>query len=634
MCYAEPDVDQPMTESQQHWRQAPVRPNDLPPMDLRVRREADGNIWLSHGMPLASFPGLFIDHISAQAEAQADKTAYARRGTGGAVAGADWHRLNYADLGTRVRRVAGWFAQQDARGEVVLLLTGNSIDHAVLRLGAIVAGVIVCPVSAAYLTAGGDFSRLAYVRDLVKPRFLFADTAAAMLDAADVFARGNYTLLTRDLAQAEALPMRSVGLAQLEQATPLSGDGDGDPDAPCAYMLTSGSTGKPKAVVQTQRMILSNLHQAKQILGQAAGWSQYMLDWLPWSHVSGAFNLYAAAIFGGSLYIDDGKPAPGLFAETLANLREVPLAYFCNVPLGYGMLVDALREDSTLREVFFEKLRLMLYGGAGLSQPVMDALQGMAVEATGNRIMMTTGYGLTESASGCMAIYFPTDKVGIGLPMPGVETRLVPLGDDRYEIRLRGPNVMPGYLDNPGATRDAFDDEGCFRTGDAARFHDENDPQQGLAYAGRLVEEFKLSSGTWVRAGAVRADILAAFSPMLSDLLLCGVNEAFLAALVVPNIAGLQMISGSKSSDPKVLAEHPLVKAKLRQCLEDYNAAHPASSSALRRLAFMQSLPDPQRHEISDKGTINQRIAADNRSEEIAQLFSDAPQDHVIVAPA
>jgi feruloyl-CoA synthase len=626
------DVIHGMTDSQQHWRHAPVRPNDLPPMDLRVRREADGHIWLTHGMPLEPFAALFIHHISQQALAQPDKTAYARREPGGAAAGAAWDRLSYGELEVRVRRVAGWFTEQDARGEVLLLLTGNSIDHAVVRLGAIAAGVVVCPVSAAYLTAGGDFGRLAYVRDLVQPRYLFADVAATVLGAASIFAQGDYTLLSSDLAGSDGLPIRTIDLHHLEQSSPLEGSGDGDPDAPCAYMLTSGSTGRPKAVIQTQRMILSNLHQARQILGQAAGWSEYMLDWLPWSHVSGAFNLYAAATFGGSLYIDDGKPALGLFAETIANLREAPLTYFCNVPLGYGMLVDALRDDSKLRQVFFEKLRLMLYGGAGLSQPVMDALQGMAVAETGSRIMMTTGYGLTESASGCMAIYFPTDKVGIGLPMPGVETRLVPLGDARYEIRLRGPNVMQGYLNNPQATAGAFDEDGCFRTGDAARFHDESDPEQGLAYAGRLVEEFKLSSGTWVRAGAVRAEILAAFSPAFSDLLLCGVNEAFLAALVVPNIAGLQTLSGLDSTDPTVLAAHPSVRAKLEQCLRNYNGANPGRSSALRRLAFMQSPPDPQRHEISDKGTINQRIAADNRSDEIANLFKDAPGKQVIVA--
>lgn len=622
-----------MADTQQAWRSAPVRPNDLPPMDLRVRRDNDGSIWLAHGMALESFDGLFINHISRQAAAQPEKTAYARREAGGAVKGAPWLRISYAALENRVRCIAGWFSAQSARGDVLLILTGNSLEHALVRLGALAAGVIVCPVSAGYIAAGGDFARLAYVRDLVKPRFLFADSTASVVAASELFGAGDYMLLTADASSADSLALPVLTLAELEQTTPLAGDGGGDPDAPAAYMLTSGSTGRPKAVVQTQRMILANLHQARQILGKAAGWSEYMLDWLPWSHVSGAFNLYAAATFGGTLHIDDGKPVPGLFAETVANLRDMPLPYFCNVPLGYGMLVDALREDKDLQRVFFEKLRLMLYGGAGLSQPVMDALQGMAVEQTGNRIMMTTGYGLTESASGCMAIYFPSDRVGIGLPMPGVETRLVPLEDDRFEIRLRGPNVMREYLDNPEATAAAFDEEDCFRTGDAARFHDPDDPEQGLAYAGRLVEEFKLSSGTWVRAGSVRASVLAALSPALGDVLLCGLNEAYLAVLAVPSVGGLQSITGLKSTDLAELCTHPATREHLERCLDEYNAANPGNSTAIRRLAFMQQAPDPQRHEISDKGTINQQIAAENRRDEIAALYTLEPGSHVIVAP-
>lgn len=601
-------------------------------MDLRVEKADDGSIWLRHGLPLESFDGLFLSHIRRQAATQPEKAAYAQRGAGGAVAGAPWKSISYGQLEQRVRRIAGWFQAQGARGDVVLLLTGNSIEHAVLRLGAIAAGAIVCPVSAGYLAATGDFGRLAYVRDLVKPRYLFAEDAQVMSPAARLFAEGEYTLLTVSTEGADVgLPMVTLETVEEEgEACTLEGDGGGDPDAPAAYMLTSGSTGRPKAVVQTQRMILSNHHQARQILGRAAGWSEYMLDWLPWSHVSGAFNLYAAAVFGGTLYIDDGKPVPGLFDETIANLRDMPLPYFCNVPLGYGMLVDALRDDDDLQRVFFEKLRLMLYGGAGLSQPVMDALQSMAVAQTGQRVMMTTGYGLTESASGCMAIYFPSDKVGIGLPMPGLETRLVPLEDDRFEIRLRGPNVMAGYFDNAEATADAFDDDGCFRTGDAARFHDPDDPEQGLAYAGRLVEEFKLSSGTWVRSGAVRAELIAALAPAVGDLLLCGINDDYLAALMVPSVGGLQEVTGLETGDVKALCDHPATRDYLAAKLADYNARYPGNSTAVRRIAFIARAPDPQRHEISDKGTINQRIAAENRPDEIAALYADSPPAHVI----
>ena len=590
-----------------------------------------GSILLQHGQPLTAFEPSLLKQLSRNAARHPTKVAYARRGAGGAVAGTPWETLSFGELEPRVRRIAGWFLDRNMGGEVLLLLTGNSLNHALLRLGAIGAGVIVCPVSAGYIAAGGDFARLAYVRDLLNPRLLFAERAVDIAAAAPLFAGRDCHLICAD-PQGALLP-QVTALEELEAAPTLRDDALADPDAPAVYMLTSGSTGRPKAVPQSQRMILSNLHQAQQILGAAAGWSEHMLDWLPWSHVSGAFNLYAAATFGASLYIDDGKPMPGLFDETLANLREIPLPYFCNVPIGYGMLATALRDDPKLRERFFEQLRLMLYGGAGLSQPVSDALQEMAVECTGHRIMMTTGYGLTESSSGCMAIYFPTDQVGIGLPLPGVETRLVPLGDERFEIRLRGPNVMSAYLNNSEASAAAFDEDGYFRTGDAARFHDRDDPQAGLAYAGRLVEEFKLSSGTWVRSGSVRAEILAALAPAVGDLLLCGVNAPFLAALAVPNIRGLQSISGLSTEDPALLCASPSVLALLRERLTVYNRRFPGSSTALRRFAFMVGPPDPQRHEISDKGTINQRIAADNRADEIARLYASPADASVLVIP-
>jgi len=623
-----------MTNSTQDWRSAPCRPNDLPPMDLRVQRAEDGSVWLQHGQELASFEPTFLSHLRRQAEINPDKVAYARRGPGGAVNDAPWESISYAELLAQVLRIAAWFGARNAQGEVLLLLTGNSIAHAVLRLGAMVSGVVICPVSAAYVAAGGDFARLSHVLELVKPKYLFAEAEGDAAAAKGILQRTSRTLIVATRSEMPQGFADVYTLAELLKTAPDATDPEVGADAPAAYMLTSGSTGRPKAVCQSQRMILSNLHQAWQILGQAAGWSDRMLDWLPWSHVSGAFNLYAAAVFGGSLYIDDGKPVAGLFEETIANLRSMSLRYFCNVPLGYGMLVEALQRDAELREVFFRDLRLMLYGGAGLSQPVMDALQGMAVQTCDHRITMTTGYGLTESSSGCMAIYFPTDKVGIGLPLPGVETRLVPLEDDRYEIRLRGPNVMAGYLNNPEASADAFDEEGCFRTGDAARFHEASDPEQGLAYAGRLVEEFKLNSGTWVQAGAVRAELLAALAPLASDVLLCGINRDYLAALLVPNVPALTELVGSDEplGTGSQINEHAAVQTRLAECLANYNRVHPGNSTAVRRLAFMAQLPDPQRHEISDKGTINQRIAAEHREAEIETLYATTPPSWVLEA--
>jgi feruloyl-CoA synthase len=334
-------------------------------------------------------------------------------------------------------------------------------------------------------------------------------------------------------------------------------------------------------------------------------------------------------VFGGTLYIDEGKPVPGLFAETLRNLREIAVPYFCNVPAGFTMLIEALEKDLALQRRFFSKLRMVLYGGAGLPQPLLDRLQKLAVQQTGHPVFITTGYGATETSSGCMAIYFPTDRVGIGLPLPGLEVKLVPHAD-RYEIRLRGDNIMPGYLRNPEGTAAAFDDEGYYITGDAACFHDENAMEKGLYFAGRLAEEFKLGTGSWVYAGQVRASVIEALTPAISDLLLCGIGRDHLAVLGVPSLAGLREIAAAPDAPLADLMASPQVLGFIRQGLATHNAAHPASSTAIRRFAFMREAPSAARHELSDKGTLNQLLAADHRKAEIEALYTDDGAAHVI----
>ncbi len=300
-------------------------------------------------------------------------------------------------------------------------------------------------------------------------------------------------------------------------------------------MLTSGSTSMPKAVVQTQRMVSANIAQARQVLAQTAGWSETMLDWLPWSHVSGACNQFATLCSGGRFYIDAGRPMPGLFEESLRNIKEIPPSFHINVPFGYAMLADALEQDAELREQFFRNLRLALYGGAGLPQALYERFQRLAVETIGERIFFTTGYGATETTSGCMSIYFPTEEVGIGLPMPGMTLKLVPNGP-RYEVRVRGQIVTPGYLSNPDVNRGIYDEEGFYRTGDTAQLHDPADIQKGLRFAGRLAEDFKLGTGSWVAAGKLRAEFLEAFSPLIADVVVCGENLSFVAMLAWPKV--------------------------------------------------------------------------------------------------
>jgi feruloyl-CoA synthase len=623
-----------MSSAQDNSTQSPVpfRAVDLPPVRMDRTERADGSIVLRCSDRLQHFDPNIPRNFLETASRQPDKTLYAQRRREADGSLGDWIHTSFAQGAKAVESIGQWLLEQGfGNRDTVLIISGNSSAHALMRLGTMAAGVTCCPISANYALLGGNYERLKYVIDLVRPKAIFSASGGpydAALQACDL---SGCRVIS---CEPENLSVDAVGWDHL-LATPATDAirnriENADPDAHAAYMLTSGSTGMPKAVIQTQRMLSTNLHQAFQTLGKASGWDDVMLDWLPWSHVSGSFNLFAAAVFGGTLYIDDGKPAPGLFDETIRNLREIPVPYFCNVPAGFAVLVDALEADETLRKSFFRKLRMILYGGAGLPQPILDRLQNMAVQQTGCRIFMTTGYGATETASGCMAISWDTDKVGIGLPMPGLGMKLVPM-DDRFEVRLRGDNVMPGYLDNPDSTAASFDEEGFYRTGDAARFHDENDVTQGLYFAGRLAEEFKLGTGTWVYGGQVRAALIVALAPAITDLLLCGVGRDYLAVLGVPNLAGLREIDGNPDAEISELVQSPEVKSFLQQALQDYNMAFPASSKRIRRFSFMREAPSAARHELSDKGTLNQLIASENRSGEIDDLYAPNPGQLVLV---
>ncbi len=610
----------------------PCREVRLPPVRMDSIEQADGSIILRSRESLQQFDPNIPRNFLSMAEKQPGKTLYAQRRREPDGSLGDWNHLSFGQAKSVVESIGQWLLDHGFENcDTVLIISGNSIAHAMMRLGSMAAGVTCCAISSNYALMGGAFERLRYVVDLVKPKAIFAETGGPFDDALKACDLSGRTVIC---CAPENLSVDAVAWNSLLATSP--GDEirtcieNADPDAHAAYMLTSGSTGMPKAVIHTQRMLSTNLHQAFQTLGEASGWDDIMLDWLPWSHASGAFNMLAAPVFGGTLYIDDGKPAPGLFQETIRNLREIAVPFFCNVPAGFAVLVDALETDEILRKRFFSKLRMLLYGGAGLPQPILDRLQKMAIEETGYRIFMTSGYGATETASGCMAIYWDTDKVGIGLPMPGLEVKLVPQGD-RFEVRLRGDNVMPGYLDNPAGSAATFDDEGFYKTGDAARFHDDGDVGQGLYFAGRLAEEFKLGTGSWVYGGQVRASLIEALSPAISDLLLCGVGRDYLAVLGVPNLAGLRAIDGRPDAGISDLAQSPKVRAFLEQSLHDHNTANPASSKRIRRFSFMKEAPSAARHELSDKGTLNQLITSENRATEIDELYAPSPGQHVLV---
>ena len=590
----------------------PYRPVQFPPVDLNIERRSDGVIIMTPNAGLEVGVSSVPKGLARSAIRTPLKTAMAERDETGA-----WRKVTFRELKRDADAVAQWLTDHGAdRRAPVLIISGNSIAHAVMRYGAMAAGAPVTPVSANYalLGGGGGYERLKHVIDTVKPRFIFAETKE-FAPAVAAAAPEETLIISR---APEHFPAGCNDFQDLLDTAPgpdLEARIDAlDPDAPAAYMLTSGSTGKPKAVIQTQRMITANLFQGWATLGKAAGWDDVLLEWLPWSHVSGAFSSMAAAIFGGSFYIDGGKPAPGLFDETLRNLREIPLRYFTNVPFGYAMLVDALERDDALQAMFFEKLRLMLYGGAGLPQPLYDRLQALAVKTTGHRIFLTTGYGATETTSGCMSIYFDTDKVGIGLPMPGLSVKMVPSGE-RYELRMKGTMVAKGYLGREDLAPEIFDEEGFYRIGDTAVFHEPDAPEQGLAFAGRLSEEFKLANGTWVAAGNLSAQLLKALSPHVGNLLICGENRNDIGVLA-------WLAPHTDFAD---------VRDDIAARIAAFNAAHPGASTRVKRFGVLAEPPNAEAHELSDKGTINQALAKRRRAGDIDRLYQIPAPDDILL---
>ena len=587
----------------------------FPSARMYQQRRADGTIIATPELPL-------IDHLcnlplelAARAAEHPEKTYLAER-RGGSTA--PWHHCSYAEMNATSRAIAAWIlAQKISQDRALLILSGNSILHAAVKYGAMSARLPACPISTNYSLMGGDFGRLKHVIALVRPAVVFAENASAFKAALENVNFGDAILITDDPAVLRRASFRHR-VSTADVVATVAGEGvDASihsitPDEATLYMLTSGSTSLPKAVIQTQRMLTSNLAQGRQVLGATAGWGDLMLDWLPWSHVSGAYTKLGTLTSGGTLFIDGGRPVPGRFDETLANIKELAPKFFINVPSGYSMLVDALESDAELRRRFFENLHLALYGGAGLPQAIYDRFQRLAVETVGKRIFFTTGYGATETASGCMSIYFPTEEVGIGLPMPGLTLKLVP-SDNRYEVRLKGPMITPGYLNAEEEAERMFDEEGFYRTGDAAVFNDPQDLGKGLKFAGRLSEEFKLGNGTWVTAGRLHDLLLGALTPLVRELIVCGENREWLAILVWP----------SQAPDDELRRE-------IGRRLTAFNFGRGASE-CIRRVGFLREPPSVDAHEVSDKGSINQRVTLRRRADDVARLYAEPCPDEILM---
>lgn len=619
------------TDAQQPAR---YRPTVFPRLETLVERRTDGTLLLRCGTPPADLPQRGLpEFLPLWAASQGAQAAFRERDANGA-----WRSLSWADLWHQVQAVGVALLEMGlGQDRPLMLLSGNSIEQAVLLLAAEYVGVPTAPVSPAYSLLSRDFARLCSVAELVPPAAIFVQAAAPFERAIAALDCGDATVIAvtghtagqtawSALAATELTPARLRRLSEAHAAL--------RPEQTGRVLFTSGSTGAPKGVALSYRNLAAVATYFADIYATLAERQPTFLCWLPWHHgLGGVLNLSRTIVLGGTHHIDDGRPLPGQFERTVRNLREVSPAIFTSVPSAWTMLAAELEHDPVLARSLFANVVNFSYGGASLPRDVWDRIHRVAEATIGERIAFCSGLATTETSGMGVFCMQPSEHVGnVGVPMPGGEVKLVPLdgGDGRYEIRMRGPFVFSGYIKRPDLTAAAFDDEGFFCLGDAVRLADPADPARGVTFAGRVVEDFKLTNGTWVRTGAVRLGLVEQCAPLITDAVICGHDHDFLAALAWPNLAACRALAPELAdADAETLVRHPVVVNAIRERLQ---AGGGTASLTVRRVLLMAEPPSIDANEIADKGYVNQATTRARRAHLVDALFQPQPAPHVACA--
>src|ERR1700687_1979550 len=608
---------------------APLRPISFGDPTVTIDRRNDGTIYLRPKIALGKYPERITGRFHHWAKAESGRLFMAERDEGGG-----WRQITYAKLLDSTRHIASALLARGLSAErPIVILSGNSIDHALVAFGALYAGVPFCPVSPAYSLGSKDYGKLGYLMKLLTPGLVFADDAAKFID--ELFA--NVPVEIEIVASQGAVPGRKVTMlgdllaSQEHPGLDAVHDAIG-PDTIAKCLLTSGSTGNPKAVINTQRMICANQVMLRETLAFLKDEPPVIVDWLPWNHTFGGNHNIGLTLFnGGSMYLDAGKPMPGGIEETVRNLREISPTVYFNVPKGYESLLPYLRDDKALRAKFFHRLHAMFFSGAALSPYVWNSLDELAVQETGFRVPILTGLGATETAPFFMSVRPDTSRSGhVGLPVSGNAAKLVP-DNGKLEVRARGPNVTPGYWRQPELTAAAFDEEGFYKFGDAIKPADPDDFGAGFDFDGRIAEDFKLASGTWVSVGPLRARFTAACAPLVRDVVIAGINRDEVSALVILDPDGCRLVNPALPPDDlAATAADPLIRDALRERLARFLATSTGSSTRITRAILLDTPLSIDRGEVTDKGSINQRAVLDHRSSLIEELYSPTPGAQVI----
>jgi feruloyl-CoA synthase len=600
---------------------------------LEVERRANGELILRSGVALAPYPRSNGEWLAHWARVAPRRVFIAeRRGEG-------WHEATYAQVLTAARAIgSALVARGLSSARPVAILSDNSVDHALLKMACHYVGVPVAPISQAYSLMSKDHAKLKAIMKLLEPGLVYVGDEARFAPTLAALAEFRFELASSQPAPGSRATPFATLLDTPPSAAAEKAHAQVTGDTVAKFLFTSGSTGEPKGVINTQRMITSNQ------VSYAGAWPfltdepPVIVDWLPWNHTFGGnsnFNMVLAN--GGSYYLDDGKPAPGLVDRTAANLKLVAPTIYLSVPRGYDMLLPFLESDAQLRRNFFSRLKLIFYAGAALPPSLWARLEKLGIEETGHRVRMVSSWGSTETAPMASIVNYDIDRAGvIGNPAPGCELKLLPVGESngktKYEIRVRGPNVTPGYWKRDDLTRAAFDAEGFYIMGDAVRFADPADPAKGLEFDGRVAEEFKLSSGTWVHTGALRVKAIAALAPVAQDIVLTGHDRNHIGFMIFPNLPACRKLTAGLAADapPGDVLAHPAVRACVEQGMRALKADGGGSSTYAARALILEELPNIDSGEITDKGYINQRAVLTRRAALVAALYTDGKTDHVL----
>jgi feruloyl-CoA synthase len=608
---------------------APLRPVRLGPSDVLVERKPDGTLYLRSPHPLEAYPDKLTLRLEHWAKAAPDRVFLAQRAADGA-----WRKLTYAETLSQVRSIAQALLERNlSQDKPIVILSGNDIEHALLALAAMMIGVPYAPISVPYSLMSSDFGKLKSIVEVLTPGLVYASDGKPFARAIDAAVPIGIEIVTAANPLGSRPTTSFVDLLMTEPTAAVdAAHAKVGPDTIAKFLFTSGSTGYPKGVINTQRMLCSNQAMARAGLKFVSDEPPVIVDWLPWNHTFGSnhnFNLVLDN--GGSLYIDEGKPLPGAIAATVRNLKEIAPTIYFNVPKGFEALLPYLRADAELRNNFFSRLKVLFYAGASLQQYAWDELQELSVATCGECVIFLSSTGSTETSPLAVACNRDFPRPGnIGVPPPGLELKLVP-NEGKLECRFRGPNITPGYWRRPDLTQAAFDEEGFYKIGDALKFVDPNEPSLGLLFDGRLAEDFKLASGTWVSAGALRAQFVDHCAPLVRDAVIAGADRDDLTVLVFPDIEACRKFAGAAADAPPaaVLADAKL-RDEFRRRLNALAKQSPGSSTRLCRMILMAEPPSLDAGEATDKGSINQRAVLTRRQALVEELYAPQKSANVI----